>query len=648
VTVLDLLKAKWTFFGLDAPIFAWLAAVGLLACTLSALTRLAWLVCRECQVHQRLTARLEAIRIEHGVDLQYGLSGSACAAIARAFEDTPSLLPAWQRFNAQLVMRRGPTSEARFWASESAEAAFNDTTVIEARLNRGFFMAIPGIVTGAGLLVTFLAILVALLDVRIEDNRVRGIENLIQGLSGKFVSSIAALAAATIFLLFEKPLFHRLANSHRRLVATIDALVPRLSAARILADVQQDLSEQATAFRHLNTDLPVKLQQGISNSMGPTLERMVTTIEDLTEVLRTAEAQRQDSLAGSLGELLGRLERTMTTVLGDISTRFTASLSGSAQQEFERATTALGETAHLLEGMNGQFLTTQSTLNDLVSVARRATEEQMALGRSQVEELTTLLRELMAQLGESAGLSATNMTAALTAVVHDLSSKVSELGQRMAHTVAESAQQATGAAHTVIEQATAWSARHSDQVTELLEQHQAHLGRVEEVRSTLDTTLVRLQDALGQYTAVTGDLRRISTEMRTVATAAATATQSMKDAGEIVQRVVGLTEKQVERLAEAHRQQDEVWQRMQGNLRQYQQIFGQVENTASHLFMQIDQSLHSYREVVRQGFEEVVQLADDHFKNASKRLGGSIEELDEALQHLTELLEQARRDGGEP
>lgn len=62
--------------------------------------------------------------------------------------------------------------------------------------------------------------------------------------------------------------------------------------------------------------------------------------------------------------------------------------------------------------------------------------------------------------------------------------------------------------------------------------------------------------------------------------------------------------------------------------------------------MQIDQILHSYREVVRQGFEEVVQLADDHFKNATKHLGGSIEELDEALQHLTELLEQARHDGG--
>ena len=153
MTVLDLLKVKWTFFGLDAPIFAWLAAVGLLACTLSALTRLAWLVRRECQIHQRLTARLEAIRVEHGVDLQFGLSDSACAALPRAFEETSPLLPSRQRFDAQLVMRRGPSGEARFWSSKSAEGTFNETTIIEARLNWGLFMAIPGIVTGAGLLI---------------------------------------------------------------------------------------------------------------------------------------------------------------------------------------------------------------------------------------------------------------------------------------------------------------------------------------------------------------------------------------------------------------------------------------------------------------------------------------------------------------
>lgn len=62
------------------------------------------------------------------------------------------------------------------------------------------------IVTGFGLLITFVAILVALRDVNIDkNNEVQGLPNLIGGLSGKFVSSIAALLAATVYALIEKP-----------------------------------------------------------------------------------------------------------------------------------------------------------------------------------------------------------------------------------------------------------------------------------------------------------------------------------------------------------------------------------------------------------------------------------------------------------
>ena len=321
--------------------------------------------------------------MEHGISPGEGLSGSAYDATLRTFEQTPSLLPAWHRFNAEIVMRRTAAGDDGFWAPESAEGAFNDATVIEPRLNRSFFMAIPGIVTGAGLLFTFLAILVALLDVRIVDNRVLGMENLIHGLSGKFVSSIAALFAATLFLLREKPLFHRLADSQQRLVSAIDTLIPRLSPARILANLQQDISELSIAFRHFSADLSTKLRQGFSESMGPTLQRMVTTIEDLSQLLRAAEAQKQDSITGSLGELLRRVEQSITTALGEMSTRFTESLSGSARQEFDQVINSLGGTARLLEGMNVQFQRTQSALNELVNFARNSTAEQMALGRSQ-------------------------------------------------------------------------------------------------------------------------------------------------------------------------------------------------------------------------------------------------------------------------
>jgi hypothetical protein len=61
------------------------------------------------------------------------------------------------------------------------------------------FGAVPGLLTGAGLTLTFVAILVALKSVSYNEGHanepISGIANLINGLSGKFLSSIVRPAA---------------------------------------------------------------------------------------------------------------------------------------------------------------------------------------------------------------------------------------------------------------------------------------------------------------------------------------------------------------------------------------------------------------------------------------------------------------------
>jgi len=100
-------------------------------------------------------------------------------------------------------------------------------------------------------------------------------------LSGKFVSSIAALFSATIFLLFERVLRHRLAWARLDLIEELNAFVPKLTSARLLAEVQRDISEQSVAFRSFNADLSTKLKQGFSEGLAPAIQRMVESIEEL-------------------------------------------------------------------------------------------------------------------------------------------------------------------------------------------------------------------------------------------------------------------------------------------------------------------------------------------------------------------------------
>lgn len=641
MTLLELLKLDWTLFGLRAPRFAWVGGVGLLLVTLLILSWLWFRVLRERRIHERVCKRLDAIRVEHSIRPGAGISIAAYDAAARVFEEVPSLSVAWAGVRAQIFRQRNLAGVDEYWASESAEVAFNESTVIDSRLNRGFYVAVPAVVTGLGLLLTFVAILAALLDVRVENNQVVGLENLIAGLSGKFVSSVAALLGASIFLPVEKRFFHRLSDSRRRLVAKVDALVPRRTPAQILADLHRDIAEQSTAFRSFNTDLSQKLKQGFSESMGPTLDRMVHTIDDLSQLMRAAEAQKQESITGSLEALLRNLERSMTNSLEGMGERFSTALSGNTRQQFDELARSLGGAARLLQDMNAQSQTTQAALNELVSFAKNSTAEQMALGKTQVEELTAVLRQLMTQINDTAGTSVSHMAATLTAVVHDLSAKVSELGEQMTRSMEESAHRASGVATAVVQQANDWSARSAEQLARLLERHQAHLSQIENLKGALDATLAEFRDGIQQYATVTAELRKVSVDVSAVVAHGAEATRAMRGVQDAVQQVATQSKTQVEKLAEANRQQEESWRRIQESMRQYQQVFSEVDRTAGALLSQISQNLRDYTETSRQGLEGMVKVSDQLLESAVQRLSASINELEQYLDDLTGVLSKA-------
>jgi hypothetical protein len=566
MTLIALLQAQWSVLGLQAPRFIWLVAAGLLTWTLLQLLRLWWFVRQERLMYQAVTAQLAALGAEHGVRPRQGLSGTAYEAMGQVFERHRALLPAWRSFDAQIIMRREATGQDRIWAAASAASAFNDTTIIDPRLNRSFFVAVPGIVTGTGLLCTFLAILVALLDVQLVGGQFQGLDHLVSGLSGKFLSSIVALGASTLFLFAERPLWHRLTQGICELVATVDSLVPCLPSSRLLADVQRDLEAQAAAFQRFTAAFSTSLQQGISEGLGPPLERISVTLQELSHLLRAAEARQQETITGTLDGLLA------------------------------------GHTA--------------------------------------------VLQELTAQMREVAGMSVTQIGSALTAVVYDLSTKVTELGQQMTQTATESAGQTASAAHAVIEHADAWSARNAEQLAQLLERHRGQLEHSHDVQAAFDTTLARFAEALTQYTTITGHLRQVANQVRTMVTAAASASETIRDATTALDRAAGLAALQAERFAESAQRQEDVQRQMVESMRQYQQVFSQMNTTASDLLTQMGQHLRQYTDTTRQGFASLIQAVDEHFTSASRRLGETVHGLDAHLQDLSASLERFRGDRG--
>jgi hypothetical protein len=636
---LALLKATKTLWGLTAPWFAWIAAAVLLLFPLLALIYLWVTVRRESRRLELAAESVRRLRTRYPADPRKGLSVAAFNQLGDVFSKSRELQRPWNNFAAEALFRRLGSGEEQVWTAQGAESAFNSESLYGSRINLSFFSSLPGIVTGTGLLFTFLAILVALLDVKItQSQQITGLDLLIQGLSGKFVSSIAALLSATVFLICERLLLHRLTTAKVDFVASLNEFVPRLTSARLLVEVQRDISEQSIAFRSFNGDLSTKLKQGFSESLGPTLQRMVESIENLNNQLRIAEAQKQDSITGSISGLIEGLQRSITSSLQTMGDRFKESLSGAASNEFARVTDSLGGAARLLENMNAQFMSTQTAMGELVSLAKSSTAEQLALGKSQVEDLTNVLRQFMVHMNETAGSSVTQMAATLTAVVHDLSTRVGELGVQMADTLQKNAQQASNTAAVVVDRAHKWSSQSAEQLEQLIGQLESHSKNTKEIESTLMAAVGLFNNSLAQYASLNVGLTRIANEVNAMASSAAGAASSATESQRSLQQVSAQTSMQVERLAQANERQEAVWRGIHDSMREFQTVFGQTERAASELLDQISGHTTSYLEVTKKGYEEIVKVADEHFSDASKKLGASVSELDEYLQDLNETL----------
>lgn len=633
---MNFLTASRQFIGVNAPAFLWIAALGLL---LAALMTAIVLAISIRKLRASATALSSSLSKLAKPVLGRGLSLVEMEQIQKCFVDFPLFVRSWTRIERKTI-RREATGTDEYWLAVPASEILTPSTVADAYINRDLYESFPGVLTGLGLLFTFVAILVALIHVKFDNttHQVQGMATLIEGLSGKFVSSIAALFAASIFTVFEKRQFHRLDRAVQELSEAVAVVIPALTATHLLVELQKDIGEQSVAFRSFNADLAGRLKQSFSESMGPTLQRMVGAVEDLNQLLRSAEAAKSDTISESLAGMISRLEASLTQALANMGEQFTSSLSGTTMTQFSRLTESLAGAASVLEQMNVQNQATQSALSELVSFAKNSAAEQMALGRTQIEDLTNVLRSMLTQIEQATGSSVNNMGAALTALMSDLSSKVGELTERSRAAMARTTQANADAANSVLKTATDWTVSSKEQLATLIEKHTNQLSTADRLQSALGDAASRFSSAATQFNSVLTRLQQVSTDAGVCTTAMSGAAKAVKDSQDGFQRVAGLTSTQVEKLSLAGRDQQELINRISQAMQQYEHTFVKVESSASALLQTLEKNLAQHLQLCQRGYEALLKVSDEHFSSATQRLGASVDELQEYLQDLSDVL----------
>jgi hypothetical protein len=200
---------------------------------------------RALDAHSRFLAAFADLKTASGAERAAGLSQDKMAVIRRKAGGLHGKPGEWWRTLEQsLEYYTSPSGDEGWFITRPVPDCLPEEDVVDSFYNSAFHQSVPGILTALGLLATFVAILMALAGVtynaRDAMRPVSGIDQLINGLSGKFLSSIIALILSVVFTFLEKKVCDRqLRNSYDALIKRCREVFPFLTQSRILLDIQR-------------------------------------------------------------------------------------------------------------------------------------------------------------------------------------------------------------------------------------------------------------------------------------------------------------------------------------------------------------------------------------------------------------------------
>lgn len=306
------LAGLWEFLGPDvaflggphSPMLSWLGSCGIVLFFLWQVLKIAKETAVVRRAFDRVRPMLDKLAEErakfnhlfsfHSRSVVPGKSGRTAQAQTRidcddlemldaGIQQEPMIYGPWGQYRRTLILEQTPWfMEPRVFSTRPAAEVLTQEALILHRVNLRFYQQFPSLVTGIGLLLTFLALFIALGKLHADGSEIIGIQGLINGLSGKFLTSIVALIVANVFTLIEKALVSKLLKAHYMFLNRIDQLFPRKTIEQMLEHLT---SIQSPSLKHPRTSDGERREYDGGRSHGPVADpaaHLTAAIQSLT------------------------------------------------------------------------------------------------------------------------------------------------------------------------------------------------------------------------------------------------------------------------------------------------------------------------------------------------------------------------------
>jgi hypothetical protein len=518
----------------------------------------------------------------------------------------------WREFSDTLVPPLPTDPHPVFRNSHDPSHYFNLASLLEGHVNVRFIAAVPGYMTGLGILGTFIGLVagiyLASLGMNAADvQKMRdALQPLLSGAALAFWTSIVGLICSLIFSVAEKRAFYRIEQAICRWNDNLDRRLRRVTPEQLGAEQIAEASKQTLQLERFNTDLAVSIAKALNaelaHSFAPRFDQLVQGLGDLknqqvefsSELLTTVSRDISKSVAGAAGSEMTAVAQTLNSLVTVLQ-----QTAGSLAQGHREMTVAVES---IIEKMQGAFGQSTSQLTD---------------------ETTRAISQLTTYLDAASGAAASNLRTASQDAAGALTGA--------AGTLIESLQTASGGAADAMlaaaREAAASFAQSAGAIQTSCAQHERSLEKA-------NTVVRATTEAVGALNGVVAALQQTHGAFHTSVQPLQDAIARLAHTQQTVTGQLEQTRQLASSLTDAGEQMKHTLATMQQVWTNHERRFDELDDSAEKFFGQIREGVDAYTTSIR-GF---VGELDASFSKSLRELSSVVNELDTTVDGLEQVM----------
>lgn len=596
----------------------------------------------------------------------------------------PMLAVAWIETEERVISL--PMGETRVHLMfGSPRDLWSPQQLLARRINLSLSEAVPNLLVGIGLLLTFFFLTIALTQAtsalgpqgQAQSNLLQATQGLLGAAGAKFSTSLAGLLASVLWTIFYKRRMAELSRACEEVLAALAMAAPvgggELAMMRqvdlasealsthkallhevrepegafrqfedILAinqELLEEIREQHGTLKRFETDLAVSLGNAINPQMQSMTDKLVAAIDGLSHKLGSMNQQALEEMMKGYAATLKKATNTEMTQLRETLKYLSGQLDGAGKHFGEgaaKAASAIDQASAIMVTQVGKASETMMSKLDVAgdqlgaSITNAATVIDQA-GSSlfaQVEKASETMVVRMDAVGVQLAESITNAAAAID---HAGSNLLSHVGKASDNLVASATKldEVTGNVKTAmddldasVKDAADLGRQGAQVVSTFIQDAKAVVTNLGTVSTGLGHTSNALQSVSGQVANVVDNIEELSREQQAVVTAVREVTPTALKAVERVTDVLNQSTQQTSTAMESTRKS--------------------MESTTTTL----TKTVAAITEGVKSYTAQVVELHQKMDGNLAKAVGSfdkGISGLEEVVEELAEIMENSSK-----